>query len=110
VKLLFDQNLPPRLANTLAAVYPESKHVSEVGLDRATDRGLWEFAEAGGFTIVSKDSDFMQMSFLRSAPPKVVWIRRGNCSTKELEAILRASVETIREFVKAEDSTYLILR
>jgi predicted nuclease of predicted toxin-antitoxin system len=32
VKLLFDENLSPRLVERLVDVYPESKHVSGVGL------------------------------------------------------------------------------
>ena len=33
MKLLFDQNLSPCLARRLADLYPDSAHVSEVGLD-----------------------------------------------------------------------------
>jgi predicted nuclease of predicted toxin-antitoxin system len=39
--------------------------------------------------IVSKDSDFRQRSFLFGAPPKVVSIALGNCSTKAIEDTLR---------------------
>ncbi len=44
MKLLFDQNLSPRLVARLADCYPGSAHVSEVGLDRALDVEVWEFA------------------------------------------------------------------
>ncbi len=37
MKLLFDQNLSPRLPRLLADLYPESVHVREVGLREATD-------------------------------------------------------------------------
>jgi predicted nuclease of predicted toxin-antitoxin system len=33
---------------------------------------------------VSKDTDFHQRSFLFGGPPKVVWIRLGNCSTEDI--------------------------
>jgi predicted nuclease of predicted toxin-antitoxin system len=36
VKLLFDQNLSRRLVGMLSIDYPESSHVTEVGLDTAT--------------------------------------------------------------------------
>jgi predicted nuclease of predicted toxin-antitoxin system len=32
MKLLFDQNLSPRLARLLADIFPDSTHVREVGL------------------------------------------------------------------------------
>lgn len=110
MKLLYDQNLPPRLVATLAPQFPDSRHVTEVGLDRADDSDVWMFAQRQGFTIVSKDADFMQMSFLRGAPPKIVWVRRGNCSTGELEELLRSSADTIQEFAASEDLTILVLR
>jgi predicted nuclease of predicted toxin-antitoxin system len=28
-------------------------------------------------------------------PPKVIWIRRGNCSTREIEAILRLHYDAV---------------
>ena len=39
---------------------------------------MWQYAREHGFTIVTKDSDFRQQSFLYRHPPKVVRIRRGN--------------------------------
>jgi len=65
VKLLLDENLPHRLVSTLVAEFPGSSHVSEVGLSSSSDEELWRYASEHGFTIVSKDSDFHQMSFLR---------------------------------------------
>ena len=109
MKLLFDQNLPPRLVVALDSEFPDSAHVGGVGLARATDQEIWSYASANGFTIVSKDTDFMQMSFVFGAPPKVICIRRGNCSTAEIESILREEVEKIREFTATDELTYLLL-
>jgi predicted nuclease of predicted toxin-antitoxin system len=109
VKLLFDHNLSPHLRRTLAGSYPGSKHALELHLERASDLDLWELAKTQGYTIVSKDSDFMQLSFLRGAPPKVIWIRAGNSSTAELKRLLSDSVQTIREFMDAPEVAYLIL-
>ena len=65
MKLLLDQNLAPRLVAALAALYPDSKHVRNVGLASANDDDVWRYAAAGGFTIVSKDADFHERSFVR---------------------------------------------
>jgi predicted nuclease of predicted toxin-antitoxin system len=95
VKLLFDENLSPKLTKLQSDVYPDSTHVRDVGLARADDDVVWEYAAQRGFAIVSKDADFHQRSFVHGHPPKVVWIRRGNCSTVEVERILREhQVET----------------
>ena len=94
--LLFDQNLSPRLVGRLADLYPGSAHVSTVGLGIALDSEIWEYARKHDHIIVTKDADFSELGLLRGFPPKVVWIRRGNCSTTEIEELLRESSEAIR--------------
>ena len=45
MKLLFDQNLSPKLVNHLADLFPASTHVQSVGLDcAAADQVKWEHA------------------------------------------------------------------
>ena len=66
MKLLFDQNLSPRLIELVSDLYPGSVHVREAGLHTADDETVWNYALRRGYTIVSKDSDFRQMSFLRA--------------------------------------------
>ena len=86
MRLLFDSNLSHRLKEVLGEVYPDSVHVREVGLESADDLAVWTYARDHELTIVSKDSDFRQMSFTFGHPPKVIWVRRGNCSTSEIES------------------------
>ena len=109
MKLLLDENLSPRLLGSLADLYPGSEHVHTVHLGSADDGDVWRFAEAGGFTIVSKDSDFAERSVLKGAPPKVIWLRIGNSPTQEIERILRSGYELVREFLEERDETCLIL-
>jgi len=89
MKLLFDQNLSPELVGRLKDLYPDSDHVCALGLDCFPDREVRDFAQLQGFLIVTKDADFSDLCVLLGFPPKVVWIRRGNCSTTEIEQILR---------------------
>ena len=76
---------------------------------RASDREIWDHAKEAGFVIASKDNDFQQMSFVFGPPPKVVWIRRGNCSVRETERILRSNSAQIHEFEDDQVAAYLIL-
>ena len=64
MKLLFDQNVSRHLVGMFALEYPESRHVTDVGLDTATDEEIWAFASGHDFIIVSKDSDFRQLAFM----------------------------------------------
>ena len=109
MKLLLDQNLAPRLARTLSDIYPGSAHVRDLGMTNASDREIWDRARSDGFVIVSKDNDFQQMSFVIGPPPKVIWIRRGNCSVQESEEILRSNSARIHEFEADQVSAYLML-
>ncbi len=59
-------------------------HVTEVGLDTASDEDIWAYADEPGFVIVSKDSDFRQLAFLHGPPPKAVWLRAGNVTTNDV--------------------------
>ena len=109
MKLLFDQNLSPKLIDLLADIFSGSLHVQSVGLDRATDDAVWRFALDHGFLIVSKDSDFQERSQIAASGPKVVWIRRGNCTTTAIEALLRKNLDRIEALGRDKDSGFLIL-
>lgn len=110
MKLLLDQNLSPKLLKPLAKLFPGSKHVRDVRLQSAGDDAVWSYARRNGFVIVSKDSDFHQKSFLSGPPPKVVWIRRGNCNTSDIEAILRERHRDLLAFGKDPEAAFLALR
>ncbi len=109
MRLLFDQKLAASLVQRLAGVYPGSQHVRDVGLGSADDAVVWAYAAGHSLTIVSKDADFHQLSFLKEAPPKAVWIRHGNCSTHDSEQILRARHGDIVKFETAADAAFLIV-
>jgi predicted nuclease of predicted toxin-antitoxin system len=98
MKLLFDQNLSPRLPRRLADLYPESIHVRAVGLRDASDLAIWEYAKVQGYTIVSKDSDFQQRSLFYGGPPKFIWLRVGNCPVSTTESMLRTHSAVIHTF------------
>jgi predicted nuclease of predicted toxin-antitoxin system len=93
VKLLFDENLSRHLAGRLASEFPDSAHVSGVGLQRATDGEVWQYARDHEFVLVSKDSDFNDLAFIHGSPPKVIWLRVGNASTDDIEELLTMAVD-----------------
>ena len=92
MKLLFDQNLSPKLPTRLADLYPGSSHVQTEGLDTAKDDAIWDHARLNEFAIVTKDADYNNLSVLRGTPPKVIWLLVGNCKTAQVEAVFRAAI------------------
>jgi predicted nuclease of predicted toxin-antitoxin system len=109
MKLLLDENLSFRLVALLADLYPDSIHIRDVGLLGSSDEKVWNYAAAGGFMLVSKDTDFYERSVLYGAPPKIVWLKIGNASVSESAALLRGQFITVRRFFEDKTATFLPL-
>ncbi len=109
MKLLFDQNLSHKLVLLMGDIYPGSQHVRLLDLHRESDAVIWSFAKENDFIIVSKDNNFHQRSFLYGYPPKVVWLRFGNCSTLEIEASLRSHLADLEAFEVDQQAAFLSL-
>lgn len=100
MKLLFDENLSPKLVAALADVFPGAVHIDRIGLGSESDSEVWQYAKVNRFVLVSKDSDFYDKSVLFGHPPKVIWIRRGNCTNRQLQLLLINKAEAICEFLQ----------
>lgn len=109
MKLLFDQNMSPRLVRCLADTFPGSSHVQLVNLDRASDDHVWEYARLNGFMIVTKDEDFNDLSVMRGSPPKVLWLQLGNCTTAQVEAAIQGCIAEIKAFQEDASAGTLVL-
>ena len=103
MKILFDQNISFRLVRKINDIFPFAKQVRELNLENSTDRQIWEFAKKNDYTIITFDADFYDFSIIWGHPPKIVWIRTGNKTTKEVELILRNHVQTIEDFSKDDE-------
>ena len=108
MKLLFDENLSPKLPRLIDRQFPGSTHVRDCGLKGQTDQAVWEYARANGFTLVSKDGDFYQRSLLLGAPPKLIWLCVGNCTRNQLLNLLLAYEKEIRSLEAAAESVLLL--
>lgn len=109
MKLPFDENLSRTLCDRLSDVFPNSEQVCVVGLEHASDADVWAYAKRNGLAIVTKDSDYHQLSFLLGAPPKVIWLRLGNCSTDLIESVIRKNKSAILSLDTDEDAAILVL-
>jgi predicted nuclease of predicted toxin-antitoxin system len=108
MKLLFDENLSPKLPRLLHSQFPGSVHVRDCGLKGRTDQAIWEYARVNGFTLVSKDGDFYQRSLLLGAPPKLVWLCLGNCTRDQLLNLLLKHENDIRALESASELVLLL--
>ena len=109
MRLLFDENLSGKLPQLLTDIFPDSADAIGRGLGGTSDRIIWDHAKTEGFVLVTKDEDFQRMSVLLGAPPKVIWIRLGNCSPADVARLLRFRAAQIHAFVDHPDATFLAL-
>ena len=75
----------------------------------AEDPIVWDYAKDNDFMIVSKDADMHDLSLVFGNPPKVVWVRLGNCSTRQVEELLRRDFNVIQLFYDNDSVSLLVL-
>jgi predicted nuclease of predicted toxin-antitoxin system len=109
VKLLFDQHLSHKLVFVLADLYPASEHVRSRGLSQAKDDEIWRIAKSDELVLVTKDEDFQSLSVIHGHPPKVLWIRSGNCHTDLVETLLRKNFDDIQKFATDPAAGFMAL-
>lgn len=107
--LLFDNNLSPKLAKQLASLFPGCSHVVDFGLEASDDSDIWNFARQNGFTIVSKDQDFVHLLHHRGFPPKVIRLNCGNVTTSFIISLLVQEEPVIKSFLVSSQHGLLVL-
>ncbi len=110
MKLLVDENLAPRVAGDIADLFPGSVHVGSVGMGSTSDAHIWDYARTGGFTLLTKDKDFASLALVWGAPPKVILLQTGNCSTENINRIVRINAVRLTDFDADPKRGLLILK
>lgn len=109
MRLLFDEQLSEELVQLLHDLFPDSLHIRLLGAGGSADSRVWQLAREHECLLVTKDEDFHRLSVLRGAPPKVVWLRLGNCTTADVAHLLRRHVDDVRRFALQDEATFLEL-
>jgi predicted nuclease of predicted toxin-antitoxin system len=79
-------------------------------LGSAPDEVIWEYAKTHGFTFLTKDKDFANLSIAWGAPPKVILLQTGNCSTTRLVEVIRKNAVRFSDFESDTKRSLLVLR
>jgi predicted nuclease of predicted toxin-antitoxin system len=104
MRFLVDTNLPPSVARRLGSLGHDAQHTSDVGLERAKDREIWQHAKSGDLCIVTKDEDFVLLRASDPGGPCVVWVRIGNAIRRIIETRISAAWPTIVSKLSQGDS------
>jgi len=107
MKLLLDENISFRVAQSLAQIFPGSIHISDQQPQLKEDQQIFDFAKAHDFTIVNFDEDFYALQLLKGYPPKIVWLRFGNSSNLRVVNKLIENQEAIISFLENPDRDLL---
>ena len=89
----------------LQCIKLSKRQVRDGNLENSSDTVIWNFAKEGEYCIVTFDSDFYDLSLVKGFPPKIIWLRTGNTSTKNIEKLLRENQLLIQEFIDNKDYT-----
>lgn len=109
MKLLLDQNISYKVVRLLADAFSDVKHVRSVGLVNASDLEIWQYAKINGYTVITFDSDFIELSVLKSSLPKVIWLKFGNSANLKVANKLIINQKAISEFIKDDNNEILFL-
>lgn len=83
----------------LCDTFPEVTQVNHLGLHNANDLTIWQYAKTHDYTIVTFDADFVDIANLYGLPPKIIWLRMSNMTTKAIAEVLIAHKADIEEFL-----------
>lgn len=96
---LIDHNLSHKLVVNLADKYPGCKHVFLENLSTEDDIVIRKFAHRHQLSILTKDADFYELHNLYGFPPKIIWLRVGNVTTREIIQFMESNEEVIKNFL-----------
>ncbi|MEM8897938.1 MAG: DUF5615 family PIN-like protein [Bacteroidota bacterium] len=102
MKLLFDENISYRILKLLEGHFSKVESVFNLtGISKDVD--IWFYAKENGLVIVTFDEDFYDWQILKGYPPKIIWLRMGNTSTKMLANKLIAEKGNISSLVEDDN-------
>jgi len=103
MKLWIDAQLSPLLAKWITEnfVTIEAIAVRDLGLRDAEDQVIFFSAREAIATVMTKDSDFLELQKRLGTPPKIIWVTCGNTSNERLKEILAANLRQACELLES---------
>ena len=101
-------NISFRIIGKLPPAFTDSKQVRELGLENTADNLIWKYAKDNNYTLVTFDSDFIDIAILKGFPPKIVWLKTGNSSTENIAGKILIESENLLEFLNDDNAFFEI--
>jgi len=97
--LLLDNNLSQKIPLQVQNHYGDMHHVQQAGLAAEDDLKIWHYARVRSGAIITNDSDFTHLLQRFGHPPKVIWLRIGNATTRRITKLLIDKVKQVNDFM-----------
>jgi len=98
--VLIDQNISHRIVPQIAFLFDELVHVKTLGWIDWNDHEIFMSARNLKYdAVITLDEDFNKLLLQHGTPPKVIWLKTGNCSTIQLTGVILAHKEVILNFL-----------
>ena len=103
MRFLLDQNQSPLLVGPLTVAGHDGVHVRDLGMSRAADRVILDYAVKDQRIVLSGDTDFGELLAMSNAAlPSVVLLRRqGDRRAAQIAALVLANLEAVSEDLAA---------
>jgi predicted nuclease of predicted toxin-antitoxin system len=113
MKFLLDENISRRIIPLLGDSLGEVTYLISPKTDLVppvSDHLVWKYAKENGYNIITRDDDFIKLSLLLGAPPKVVYLNTGNLNNSNLAEILKNNADQIKDFILSESFGFLVIK
>ncbi len=105
MKFWIDVQLSPALAPWLNDTFGVQAFSLEwLGLQGASDRGIFSAAREANAVVITKDQDFVPLLNQLGPPPQIVWITCGNTSNAQMREILIRNFQKVFSLLQAGES------
>jgi predicted nuclease of predicted toxin-antitoxin system len=101
MKFLVDAQLPPALCSLLRSAGHDALHTRELPTqNRTPDEIINDLSLKEQRVVVSKDTDFYYSHLLQHKPWKLLLVRTGNMSTRDLKRLFEAHLPAIVQLLQ----------
>lgn len=109
MKLLFDQNISPKILKLLPPELSDCQQVRFVDLEDAADFTIFQYARTNNYAVVTFDADFVDLNALHGTPPKIIWLNTGNLTTSNISELIMRNIATLKAYLESETDDILEL-
>jgi predicted nuclease of predicted toxin-antitoxin system len=104
-QIWLDNHLSPALTGWINATFGlNCVQLRDLGLERASDREIFEKAREADALLISKDRDFAELVLRLGAPPPLIWLTCGNTSNRALRSLLGVRLATALSMIESGEA------